>query len=362
MTEQQTNLLNRNIAALFKSVLRISIREPRLALFFLASLMRQRRAADRRIRWESRGIHVPPFIIASITKACNLRCKGCYARAHAGTGVPEMPVERWDSLFSEVSSLGTSIALIAGGEPFIRLDVVKLAEKHSDMIFAVFTNGTMIDDDLAAFIARNRNLVPVLSVEGLSAETDGRRGTGVYSKIEKTANLLSKEGVFFGISLTVTASNLDLITSSDFIDRFIEAGARLFFFVEYIPVEEGTESLVPGDAERSRLKAALDLFGESRKAVFISFPGDEDMYGGCLAAGRGFIHINPQGGLEPCPFAPYSDTNLSQLSLKKALSSEFLRRIRDAHGSLSETSGCALWDNREWVKRTLAETVNSEPA
>ena len=67
-------------------------------------------------------------------------------------------------------------------------------------------------------------------------------------------------------------------------------------------------------------------------------------------AGRGFVHVSPEGNLEPCPFAPYSDTNLRDLSLKDALQSELLKEIRQNHEKLTETKGgCALWENREWI-------------
>jgi MoaA/NifB/PqqE/SkfB family radical SAM enzyme len=49
--------------------------------------------------------------------------------------------------------------------------------------------------------------------------------------------------------------------------------------------------------------------------IFISFPGDEKTSGGCLAAGRGFFHINSHGGAEPCPASPYSDINVRDSSL-----------------------------------------------
>jgi MoaA/NifB/PqqE/SkfB family radical SAM enzyme len=84
--------------------------------------------------------------------------------------------------------------------------------------------------------------------------------------------------------------------------------------------------------------------------LFVSLPGDEEQYGGCLAAGRGFIHINPSGHLEPCPFAPFSDADLTKMSLKQALGSDFLRIIRENAGKLKESQGgCTLWENRAWV-------------
>ncbi|HEY5001279.1 MAG TPA: hypothetical protein VII15_05525, partial [Candidatus Cryosericum sp.] len=75
----------------------------------------------------------------------------------------------------------------------------------------------------------------------------------------------------------------------------------------------------------------------------------------CLAAGRGFIHVSPSGGVEPCPFAPYSDASVRGMSLRDALASPLLAAIRDNHDRVTETSGgCALWSQREWVRSLLA--------
>lgn len=90
-------------------------------------------------------------------------------------------------------------------------------------------------------------------------------------------------------------------------------------------------------------------------AVFIAVPWDEEESGGCLAAGRGFVHVSASGGLEPCPFAAHSDTSLKTVSLREGLQSWFLRTMRNNHDSFRETSGgCALWKNRAAVESCLA--------
>jgi MoaA/NifB/PqqE/SkfB family radical SAM enzyme len=86
--------------------------------------------------------------------------------------------------------------------------------------------------------------------------------------------------------------------------------------------------------------------------IIISFPGDEKESGGCLAAGRGFFHINATGGAEPCPFSPYSDTSLRTTSLKAVLNSPLFTRLRE-EGALDaeHTGGCALFAQAEYVER-----------
>ena len=88
--------------------------------------------------------------------------------------------------------------------------------------------------------------------------------------------------------------------------------------------------------------------------LLISFPGDELQMDGCLAAGRGFFHINPRGGAEPCPFSPYSDASLRDMPLKDALNSPLFRSLR-ADGLLTgaHDGGCVLFENRQQVKAML---------
>ena len=97
------------------------------------------------------------------------------------------------------------------------------------------------------------------------------------------------------------------------------------------------------------------MFRKKYPAMFIALPWDEEEIGGCLSSGRGFIHISAEGNVEPCPFVPYSDTNLKHLSLKEALQSKMLNTIRENHEQLEETHGCALWEKREWVKSLTNE-------
>ena len=73
-------------------------------------------------------------------------------------------------------------------------------------------------------------------------------------------------------------------------------------------------------------------------------------------SGRGFIHVSAGGDVEPCPFAPYSTANINSVTLKEALSTSFIKKIRDSHHLLTEAKGgCVLWENREWVERQLLE-------
>ncbi len=167
---------------------------------------------------------------------------------------------------------------------------------------------------------------------------------------------LKRRGIFFSLSLTVTRQNFPTVTEPEFAQNAIREGCRLFLFLEYTPIREGTEEWVITDSQRDAMKGIVTDFRLKHNAVFIAVPWDEEEQGGCLASGRGFVHISAAGELEPCPFAPYSDVNLRSVPLKEGLRSRFLAVMRANHDLFAETSsGCALWNNREHVRALLEE-------
>ena len=354
--------LNIAIRSYLKDAVRSTLKDPSQARFFLRMLRSQREAARTRQKWEREGLHVPPFLIASVTNRCNLQCKGCYAQAHAQHRPlgAEMSENKLRSVIAEARELGISAILFAGGEPFVRKELTSLTRDFPEIIFPVVTNGTLLDDALIEKLKEQRNVWPVLSIEGLEEDTNGRRGNGIYQRVQTAMKRLKDNGIFFGCSLTITRSNVSTITDEHFMQDLIKAGGKLFFFVEYVSVSEGTEDWVLTNEQRADLLAATNAFRATLPGLFIAFPGDEEQFGGCLAAGRGFVHISPEGNLEPCPFSPYSDTNLRDVSLKEGLQSHFLQAIRQNHSQLIETAGgCALWTEREWVHSLLPAKISS---
>jgi MoaA/NifB/PqqE/SkfB family radical SAM enzyme len=252
--------------------------------------------------------------------------------------------------------LGIIFVIIAGGEPFVRPEILDIARDFPQIVFLIFTNGLLINDDFILKLKKQKNTMPVISLEGHEADTDFRRGSGVFKQLQAITQKLEKKRIFWSVSLTVTRDNFSHVTNNDFISDLYKSGCRLFFFVEYTPITEGTEDWIPSIEQRKSLIDIRNSFRSKFPSLFIAIPGDEEEIGGCLSAGRGFIHISADGNVGPCPFAPYSDTNLRDLSLKQALQSKFLRTIRENHDHLVETGGgCALWVKKEWVRSLLSE-------
>jgi MoaA/NifB/PqqE/SkfB family radical SAM enzyme len=93
--------------------------------------------------------------------------------------------------------------------------------------------------------------------------------------------------------------------------------------------------------------------------VFISFPGDEKSSGGCLAAGRGFFHINASGGAEPCPFSPYSDISVRTKGIRKSLQSTLFCKLKSEEILLADhVGGCVLFEQKNQVEEILLKGKN----
>lgn len=343
---------------LVKNVLHSSVADPRETVFLMRFARSVKNANAKREKFEQTGMHVPIFLISSVTTSCNLFCKGCYARANGICGRPmkaEMGPDDWTSVFYQAEELGIPFNILAGGEPLMRKDVILAASEMKNTVFPIFTNGTMIDKEYLDLFKKCRHLIPVLSLEGGKEKTDIRRGNGTYDKVLDKMRELKREGLFYGLSVTVTKENQDEILSDTFLNTVRNLGCRIMFLIEFVPADKDLNYLAPDRESRIRFDKRLDTIRHDKSMQIMSFPGDEKYMGGCIGAGRGFFHINPYGDAEACPASPHSDVNLMNSTLKDVISSPLFAEIRK-RGMMDRdhAGGCALSEIEDDILSILA--------
>ena len=126
-------------------------------------------------------INVPWLILMDPTSACNMHCTGCWAAEYGHK--QSLTFEEMDRVLTEGKELGTHACLFTGGEPLMRKkDIIRLCEKHRDIAFHAFTNGTLIDDEFCKEMLRVGNFFVSVSIEGFEDAHDGRRGDGHFQK------------------------------------------------------------------------------------------------------------------------------------------------------------------------------------
>ena len=354
MTEKTITFSQSIRSGVIQTAVSLAIREPWLALYAVRMARRQRRAEKIRKDWKARGLQVPLLLITSVTGDCNLRCEGCYAWELHQSPEPEMNASKLRTILGEARDLGVSTILLAGGEPLMRPELLETTWQLPELLFLLFTNGLLIDDSMVEQLKRQRHIVPIISLDGDAEQTDARRGPDTYERLARLMGKMKRSRIFFGTSLTLTRANVDTVLEREHLSKLISKGCRVFFFIEYIPAQSDTDDLVLTEDQQEEAGVLIERFRRELPALFSAFPRDEYTFGGCLAAGRGFVHINPQGDVEPCPFTPLSDASLKTLSLREALQSPFLKEVRQHMGKLPKSGpGCLLWQHRDWLASVL---------
>lgn len=360
--EEKINIheyLTAGVENIVKNAVKVTLTNPAQSIFMGMFAVSAKAASEKRKLSERKGEHIPAFLIASITSSCNLHCAGCYARAiHSCTDMEpaeQLTAAEWDHIFEQAEEMGISFVLLAGGEPMIRRDVIEKAGSRQNILFPIFTNGTLIDDTYIKLLKKSRNLLPVFSMEGRENYTNARRGEGIYGKVLSAMEELQNEKLLFGASVTVTKENLEEVTSDAFIEKLEGRNCKALFFVEFVPMSTELQEQAPGDAERTYLNQRLaEIRKKYQDMIVLAFPGDEKASGGCIAAGRGFFHINSHGGAEPCPFSPYSDVNVRNTTLMEALHSRLFMKLQSSGALMEEhVGGCVLYENRDTVESFL---------
>jgi MoaA/NifB/PqqE/SkfB family radical SAM enzyme len=156
----------------------------------------------------------------------------------------------------------------------------------------------------------------------------------------------------------VTRRNMRYVTSREWMDAMWNSGARFCFLIDYIPSgRDAAADMVLTDNDMSFKEREVARRNAEARPFVVNFPPDEYRGTGCLSGGNGFVHINADGFVEPCPFCHYASENVKEKPLKAILGSPFLASIRETFGSKHDHSGtCMLFKNAVLVEKIAAAT------
>jgi len=312
---------------------------------------------------EKYNCNIPWAILMDPKSACNLKCTGCWAAQYGNK--MNLSLEELDGIINQGKEHGTYVYIYSGGEPLVRKnDIIKLCEKHKDCAFLAFTNGTLIDEDFAKEMLRVKNFVPCISVEGFEEATDYRRGKGTYRAIMRAMKILREHKLAFGISCCYTSKNVDVIGSEEYFDEMIRQGAKFAWLFTYMPIgAEAVPELMVSAEQRKFMYEQIRRFRKEKPIFTLDFWNDGQFVGGCIAAGRAYIHINANGDVEPCAFVHYSDSNIREKTLLEAYQSPLFKAYRTRQPfNDNMLRPCPVLDNpgrlTEMVEKTGAKSTD----
>jgi len=334
--------------------------------------------------FKKRNSFYPPWLLViSPGHFCNLKCRDCYA----GSGANDARID-WDILDRFIKDAkqqwGIRLIVFSGGEPFAYRSggkgIMDIVRQNPDLLFLCFTNGTLIDNRTVEELYECKNLTPAFSVEGFREATDSRRGAGVFDRVLESMQLIRGAGLPFGISVTVNRNNCIQVLDNDFLDYFFNRqGAFYGFYFQYLPMGRNADfDLMPTAQQRKDFYDRIWLQVKKNRYFLLDFWNHGTLVNGCIAAGRegGYFHVDWNGKVMPCVFAPYSAGNINdiyrerKMTINELWNQPFFRAIRKwqkdyGFGERNATSKgnlltpCPYRDHHrlflEWVKEFDAE-------
>jgi hypothetical protein len=202
-------------------------------------------------------------------------------------------------------------------------------------------------------------VTPLISVEGNEIISDQRRGrSGVLSKTMQGIHNCLKNKLFTGVCTSLCQTNIDDLLTEAWVDRLIDMGVMYTWFHVYRPMGPQANPelcLTPAQQLQAR-KFVVDM--RAKKAIVIIdayFDGEGQAL--CPAATGISHHINPWGGIEPCPIVQFTKESIHASEADhrplrdKFIDSEFLRDFRTL--AQSSTRGCIVLERPDLLKQLV---------
>ena len=187
------------------------------------------------------------------TKACNLTCKHCRAVPQKALGPTELTTSRAFDLIDQIAEVTRPVLVLSGGEPLFRPDLFDIGAYgvESGFRMALATNGTLVNERVAAHIADTGFSRVAISLDGANPDTHDRfRGLpGSHALALRGLRNLRDEGVSVQVNSTIAKHNVSELPG--LLDLALEIGADALHLFMLVPVGCGLEiapaEMLPAD-------------------------------------------------------------------------------------------------------------------
>lgn len=242
-------------------------------------------------------------------------------------------------------------------------EIWKIIERHPECYFQIITNGKMLSEENAAKIRKLGNISPLISIDGLEATNDLRRGAGSYADAIAACGRLKKEKILYGVATVLTGANMDEALSEEYIQKFIDLGAMYLWYYVFRSVGEDPAPELCIDPERmTELRKRMLKLRRKMPIILIDTYWTAKGHAVCPAAKGLSVHVGPKGSLEPCPPLSIARERLTDNNgdlFKTVNESGFLRRFQqfvlDTYGG-EQAQGCVILSH----PKELAEFLKNE--
>ncbi len=208
-----------------------------------------------------------PVVVWNVTRACNLRCIHCYAKANPRVAGNELTHEEGLRLLDDLARFGAPVVLFSGGEPLMRPDLTELARyavAHG-MRAVISTNGTLITRAKAEELKSVGLSYVGVSLDGMEEVNDRFRGkTGAFRDAMAGIRNCQDAGLKVGLRFTINRMNVEEIPR--IFDLLESEGIPRVCFYHLVYAGRGSE-LVAQDLDHEATRRAVNVIIDRTKAL-----------------------------------------------------------------------------------------------
>ena len=268
----------------------------------------------------------PLRVMFELTYRCNFNCRHCYVPQSYRKKNGELKTKEVFSILDQLKDAGCFYLGFTGGEPFIRKDILEILwyAKKSGFEIIIYTNGSLIDEEIAKQLSLLRPNKVDITIPGMSRLAFERISgvSGSRDEVFKAIDLLHKKGVDLGFKTCVLKENENEIKD---IQDFVHSLGALH------RLDNMLSPRLDGSREPLKYRGNIkDLHAKSSKLQVKS--QKDDFY--CnpeirkhkpqtislfsCGVGRSQAAITPLGELKPCLMIDHFKYNILNSSLKSA--------------------------------------------
>lgn len=297
---------------------------------------------SRAIHTHYSGQRVPLEVAIEVTRRCPLECLHCYNNLPMGD-LPardrELSKEEHFKLLDELSDLGALWLLYSGGEIFARKDFLEIYAyaKKKAFLITLFTNGTLINDKIADYLAEYPPFAIEITLYGRTKETyEALTGIpGSYERCLRGIEHLRQRKLPLKLKTVATTTNKHEVFA---MKRFAEEdlglefkfdgllNARLDCSQSPFAVRLSPEDVVALDMYPARSRVEYQSLLERDLAKPPAMEGQENLY--FCGGGIGSCAINPYGEMSICVLSQQETYNIREGGAKVGWHT-FLGQVRE---------------------------------
>lgn len=206
-----------------------------------------------------------PVVVWNMTRACNLKCIHCYARAVSRSRETELTTEQAKTMIDDLAEFGVPVLLFSGGEPLVRPDLVELARYAvaKGMRAVISTNGTLITREKAKELKRVGLSYVGVSLDGMEAINDQFRGKkGAFRAAMEGIRNCQDAGLKVGLRFTINRMNMGEV--SRIFDLLEASNIPRVCFYHLVYAGRGSD-LIDQDLDHAETRSVVDLIMDRTK-------------------------------------------------------------------------------------------------